>query len=232
LIHFEKRKGRYGDIMTSFHAHSVDPMKIDLPMPILTPRLLIRPPEPGDGEVLARAVNETWDDLYPWFHRYLGPKDKETDPRWKEAFVCRSLGEFHFRTRMTLFGFERESGDFAISTGFPNLEWRIRRFEIDYWVPKSKQKNGYAAEGVNGLLQYAFRVMEARVITLSHAEGNKASRAVAERLHFTHAVRRPYDYEMPDGSLVDSHGYYRLGTECLPALEVIWGAKFKNCATT
>ena len=124
---------------------------------------------------------------------------------------------------MILLGFERDTGNLAISTGFHNPDWRTRRFDVDYWVPTPKQGRGYAAETVNALLRYAFTVMGARIVTLGHAEGNEASQAVIRKLGFTHSVRKPFDYEMTDGRLVDGHGYYRLGTEDLPPLDVSWG---------
>ena len=37
------------------------PDLMDVPMPIRTPRLLIRPREPGDGKFALAAIRETWD---------------------------------------------------------------------------------------------------------------------------------------------------------------------------
>jgi hypothetical protein len=42
------------------------PYLIDVPMPIRTPRLLIRPRQTGDGAMAVAAVAETWDDLHQW----------------------------------------------------------------------------------------------------------------------------------------------------------------------
>jgi hypothetical protein len=39
---------------------------IDLPTPIRTPRLLIRPKQAGDGALTSVAVAETWDELHRW----------------------------------------------------------------------------------------------------------------------------------------------------------------------
>jgi hypothetical protein len=36
---------------------------IDLPMPVCTPRLLIRPKRAGDGALTSVAVAETWEDF-------------------------------------------------------------------------------------------------------------------------------------------------------------------------
>ena len=45
---------------------SLNPVLIDVPMPIRTPRLLIRPKQVGDGARTSAAVAETWDELHKW----------------------------------------------------------------------------------------------------------------------------------------------------------------------
>jgi len=45
------------------------PILLDLPVPIITPRLLLRPPQPGDGIALNAAVSESYDNIrhtMPW----------------------------------------------------------------------------------------------------------------------------------------------------------------------
>lgn len=43
----------------------IKPILLDLPMPITTPRLLLRPPQIGDGAIINAAVLETFDLLHP-----------------------------------------------------------------------------------------------------------------------------------------------------------------------
>ncbi len=42
----------------------MNPILIDLPMPITTSRLLIRPPQLGDGIAVNAAILESYDVLY------------------------------------------------------------------------------------------------------------------------------------------------------------------------
>ena len=44
----------------------MDPLLIDLPVPIITPRLIIRPPEMADAFQLNAAVIESFDMLHQW----------------------------------------------------------------------------------------------------------------------------------------------------------------------
>lgn len=195
---------------------------VDLPLPILTPRLVIRSPKAGDGEALAAAVKETWNDLYPWFHQHLGAWHDETDPRWKEAQIAGMNEDLTAGRRICLLGFDRSDHSLAVSTGFPNIDWVTRRFEVDYWVARSHQRKGLAQEAVNGLLRFAFSGLGAREITLAHAEGNEASATIAARLEFGRVSTVPEGYSMPDGRQVAWHTYRQTRPEGLLPIECSW----------
>ena len=68
---------------------------------------------------------------------------------------------------------------------------------------------GGASEATRALVRCAFDALGARVVVVGHAEGNEASRAVIAKLGFEHTIRSPFGHEMPDGTLVDGHGYHR-----------------------
>ncbi len=42
------------------------PILTDIPMPIHTPRLLIRNVLPGDGDAIYEAKKDSWDELTKW----------------------------------------------------------------------------------------------------------------------------------------------------------------------
>jgi hypothetical protein len=55
-----------------------NPVLIDMPMPIMTPRLMIRPVMPGDGAPIHEAKMESWDQLrlwMPWAKERGTPED-------------------------------------------------------------------------------------------------------------------------------------------------------------
>ena len=51
--------------LVSWSMVTTDPVLIDLPMPIRTPRLTIRPKQVGDGAIAFSAVMETWQEAQP-----------------------------------------------------------------------------------------------------------------------------------------------------------------------
>ncbi|MGI9507277.1 MAG: GNAT family N-acetyltransferase, partial [Geminicoccaceae bacterium] len=69
------------------------PILLDLPLPIMTPRLMIRPVMPGDGQATHDAIEETVDQLHqwmPWAGKQLEPSETEINIREAHAkFILR-----------------------------------------------------------------------------------------------------------------------------------------------
>lgn len=192
---------------------------IDVPMPIVTPRLILRPAQEGDGAALYAAKGETWDHLTRWM-----PWAQERGTVADDEAVARELHiKFRQRTDMTLFGFARDSGKFIIGCGLHRYCWEKRRFEIGYWVTASEHGNGYAPEAANALTRYAFGALAAKAVVIEHAEGNDRSRRVIEKLGFEKEGVARMDMMLPDGTQTHRHVYSRLDMNGLPPLKVSWG---------
>lgn len=192
---------------------------MDIPMPIETPRLILRPVQAGDGAAMTEAKQETWDQLTQWMPWAKG----DHSPEAGEVWVRRNQVQFILRENIAIVGIEKESGRHVIWTGLHRFNWHTRRFEIGYWVRQSAQGNGYATESTNALIRYAFNVLRARRVEIYHAEGNDRSRNVIEKLGFEHEAVRKLGTELPDGTFVTSYDYVRLNTDGLPPLDVRWG---------
>ena len=199
-----------------------DPVLVDMPMPIRTPRLTLRPPQAGDGPALAASTAETWDDLAPWMP-WATDYASNTDPQAREAFLRRERGNFILRETIMLLGFIEGRDDPVIYTGFSDFDWKTRNFTIGYWVPKSAQGNGYAAEASNALTRYAFAVLDANRVQISHADGNDYSRRVIEQLGFPKEAVTAKTHWLPDGRVSDNHIYALTETSPLPDIDVNWG---------
>ncbi|NCC21684.1 MAG: N-acetyltransferase [Alphaproteobacteria bacterium] len=198
-----------------------NPVLVDLPMPIITPRLTLRPVMPGDGAVIAESVAETMTELLPWMP--WARAGDAADPLEREIFARQMYADFILRKDMMMLGFERDSGRHVLCTGLHRLDWEKRHFMIGYWVCKSAQGRRYAAEGANALTRYAFTVLKARAVQILYAEGNDKSRRIIESLGFERMGTVPLDHEMPGGDWVAQYSYYRTSAEGLPPLDVSWG---------
>lgn len=202
-------------------SHTPDPILIDIPVPITTPRLRIEPVAPGHGTYIHEMKTETWDDLLVWMPwAYTERETRSVDTA--ETVARRAHAEFILRTDMTMIAFEVDSERPVAMTGLHRFDWNTRLFEIGYWVRRSAHGQGYATEIANALTRFAFEALHARRVNISHADGNDRSRRVIERLGYEHEAFRRNDFVMPDGRVMSHHDYVRFNTDNLPALDVRW----------
>src|SRR5690606_9969356 len=90
----------------------------DVPMPIVTPRLILRGAQPGDAEAVHEAKIDTWDIIHRWM-----PWAKEIGtPEDDEKVIRESRAKFTAREDFMMFGFERDTGRFVIGTGLHRFD--------------------------------------------------------------------------------------------------------------
>jgi RimJ/RimL family protein N-acetyltransferase len=198
----------------------LNPVLIDVPMPIRTPRLLIRPKQVGDGAITSAAVAETWDELHEWM-RWAENRDAFT----AESMEIRNrhvMASFILREAIELIGVEAATGTAVIWCGLHAIDWQGRQCETGCWVRKSAQRQGVATEATNALVRYAFGALGMRRIGLTHSVGNEASRHIAEKLGFLfEGIQRGANI-LPGGKNADRYCYARFDVTGLPDLVVQW----------
>lgn len=201
-----------------------NPLMIEMPWPIETDRLILRPALPGEGSLVKEAAEETWEELQHWMiWAQKSMSHAEYEENIRQAYV-----DFVMRKDMRIHGFEKDekglAGRFVLSSGIHRFDWHVRRFEIGYWVRKSAHGKGYATECAGALTRYAFEVMGARNICIEHAEGNEGSRRVIEKLGFVkEGVLKGKLVDHRNGEVLDSHVYSLNNADHLRHLKVKWG---------
>ena len=198
----------------------LNPVLIDVPMPIRTPRLLIRPKQIGDGTITSAAVAETWEDLHKWM-RWAENREGFT----AELMEIRNrhvMASFILREGIELIGIEVSTGTAVIWCGLHDIDWQGRQCDTGYWVRKSAQGRGFATEAANAMVRYAFGALGMRRVGLTYSAGNEASRRTAEKLGFTFEGVQKGANVLPGGKNADRYCYARFDAADLPALEVHW----------
>lgn len=194
---------------------------VDVPMPIFTPRLMIRPPQAGDGKVMNAAIRESVVELKPWM-----PWVRKSVPTIEESEeVCRQAqAKFVLRDDMTMFCFDRVSGEFIGSTGLHRFNLEHGIFEIGYWIRSSRSGKGYVTEATNALTRFCFGALGARRVQLFCNASNLKSVAIPESLGFEKEGRlREYDsYAASEVPSRDTLLFARISLDGLPALDVSW----------
>lgn len=194
------------------------PILLELPMPINTKRLLIRPIMPGDGAQTNEAIVESFDLLKEWL-----PWAKENPPSLEESEITARTfyADFILRKAVHMVMFDN---NLLIGMCSLNLfNWHVPSTDIGYWTRLSAQGKGYAQEATNALVLYAFNHMKVRRLTLRCDDGNLASAAIAEKCGFVleskcvGSVFKPLSDELRTG-----RHYVRLNAEDIDTKHISW----------
>lgn len=199
--------------------YDIDPVMVDVPMPITTTRLIIRPPQAGDGQALFDAKSASWDDLIKWMPWAQNPEEHSAA---KDEIMCRTqYAKYLLREDLMMFAFDRKNDKLVASSGLHRMDWRARIFEIGYWVRSDETGKGYATEVTNALLHYAFNQLAANRVYICHDTENAASRRVIEKLGFVkEGETRKSDIR--GDRLAGTCHYARYDLDGLPDLDISW----------
>lgn len=196
----------------------INPLLLTVPSPIITPRLLLRPPQAGDGTAINEAIIESFDDLKKWLpwanHR---PSINES-----EIFARTSQAKWILREDLVFLLFHRETNMLLGVSGFHRINWHMPSFEIGYWIRSSAAKQGFVTESTNALTRYAFEQLNAARVEIKCDSDNTASTKVAEKLGFCLEEILINNTLRPDKSLRSTTIYARYDTQNLPLLETKW----------
>lgn len=199
------------------------PILLDLPMPITTPRLLIRPPAPGDGLVFNEAVLTSFDTI-----RYtLAWTKKKPTINTSEEFVRRAAASWILKKNeepyLPLFIFEKESLAFIGTTGFHHVIWEVPCLEVGYWINNLYAGHGYMTEAVSAITLYAFKQIRTRRIAITCDINNLRSQKIPERLGFSlEATLKANRIDPITNNISDTLVYARYDLHNFPMMNASW----------
>jgi RimJ/RimL family protein N-acetyltransferase len=198
----------------------VNPVLLDIPMPIETPRLVIREPLHGDGPEVNAAVLESFAELEQW----MPWADHKPTVEESEESVRRGYAKWILREDLRLMLFDKQSGIFIGGSGLHRIDWKIPSFEIGYWMRTSFTGRGLIQESTNAITRFAFQQLGAKRVEIRCDSDNGKSISVIKKLGFELEGRlRKNDFGQNGSALLrDTLVYSRLDTEGLPDLDVTW----------
>ena len=188
-------------------------------MPIVTPRLILRPPVLDDLDSIQAAKEEAWPELQRWMTwAYENQRSRQA----MEESIRRGM-DYQNHAGIALAAFHRSNGDFVVRTSLDVTD-EPDVYETGYWAAPKYTGQGMATEATNAAIRYAFGHLGAKAITIGHYEGNEPSRRIVEKLGFQKLrVAHKASTRCLDGANLDRHEYILKSPEALPELEVSWG---------
>ncbi len=199
------------------------PILYNFPMPIRTPRLILRPPQVGDGAVVNSAVVESLDflaEFMPWARVKPSVEDSEEFVRQSAAnWILKSNQEPY----LPLFIFDKNNQEFIGATGYHHFDWEVPCIETGYWLRTSRLKCGSMTEAVNAIIQYAFKQLGMKRVSITCDVSNERSRKIPERLHYSLEGQLKCNRKnLKSGELSHTLIYAKYDLSGLPSLTVEW----------
>src|SRR5947209_2585293 len=194
-------------------------------MPIVTPRLVLRPPTLGDLDCIQTAKENAWNDLQRWMAWAF---ENQRSRQALEQSIRRTM-DYQSQAGIALAGFHKINGDFVVRTAL-DLTDEADVYETGYWVARKYAGQGMATEAANAAIRYAFGHLGAKAISIGYFDGNDASGHIVEKLGFQKIrVAREAATRCLDGAKLDRHEYILTSPDALPQLDVSWGRSFTGC---
>lgn len=201
------------------------PILLDLPMQIETPRLLLRPPQIGEGKLLNATILESFDILHQFM---LWAKEKPSLDDSEEV-VRREAAHWILKPKddpeLMLFILDKKTNDLVGATGLHNIDWDVPCVETGYWVRKKYSGQGFITEAVNAITQYAFKILHVKRIAITCDVDNERSKKIPERLGYSlESIMKANRIKPVSGEVSDTVVYVRNDLINLPELDVQWGS--------
>jgi RimJ/RimL family protein N-acetyltransferase len=167
---------------------------------IVTSRLVIRCPEPGDAPAMDLSIRQSLDHIQPWL---LWAKDEPASFEKRLEFIRRTRGNFDLGIDFGYFIFNPLE---TILLGGTSLNTRLGldAREIGYWIHKDYINQGFATEVTAALTKVAFEVDHVKRVEIHCNPKNIRSASVARKLGFVHEATLQHRVEDIDGSLRDA----------------------------
>ena len=149
-----------------------------------TKRLILRPFELTDGEVVRKLAGDRAiaDTTLQIPHPY--------EVGMAEEFILSRRPKFEAGEEVVFALVLRESGQLIGAMGLV-IESKFRRAEIGYWIGRPYWGNGYGTEAGQAVLEYGFQSLNLNRIHAYHFKRNPASGRVMRKLGMKHEGSSP-----------------------------------------
>ena len=198
----------------------------DFPLPIITPRLLLRQPIMGfvDAPKYSRSIAESIKELRQW----LPWAQYSLSVNQAEEYIRECCANWILKNNnvigLPLWIVDVKTQDYIGHLVMWNIVWEIPKFEFGFWVDTAHTHKGYMTEAVNALTRYCFYQLKAKRVEINCEITNIRSQAVPRHLGFDcHGVFKNNAIAVSDGNITDTILFSCTDASILPDLQVTWG---------
>lgn len=207
------------------------PIMTDFPMPIVTPRLLLRRPIMGYVDVYeyVKAVAESFGELRPWLAWAQYPSTINQSEEYIRDCCANWILKTNNNIGLSLWIVDKATGIFMGHIVMWNIVWDIPKFEFGFWVRTAYAGKGYITEATNALARYCFLQLNAKRIEIHCEIKNIRSQLIPQRLGFhLDGTFRNNAIAVATGTITDTLLFSCTDVKTLPKLEVKWDSDAKD----
>ena len=186
-----------------------NPLLLDIPNCLDTPRLHIRCTQPGDGAAVHASIFESlaalraWPASLPWAMA-------EPSLAASELFCRQGQINWLRRADLPMLLLLRDTGEHVGNCGLHGLDWVVPKCEIGFWVRSRFAGQGLITEAVLAVTAFAFEQLGMRRVQALADAANLASCRVCERAGYALEGTLRHERAEPGGQLRDTRVYARL----------------------
>lgn len=152
-----------------------------IPEIIETDRLILRCPQRGDGTQYFQAMNETFDQLKPWF----GPWAKDLPSKEQaDKMVEEARDKFLKAEELTYFVFTQSHETLIGRASINRVDWSVPKAMLGYWTRSTHQRMGYAGEFIRCINALAMEHLQFQRLELYIDPRNQPSINLAAKLGY------------------------------------------------
>ncbi|MFX1566553.1 MAG: GNAT family N-acetyltransferase [Promethearchaeota archaeon] len=160
----------------------MDPLLLNLPETLSTPRLLIRKYRAGDGPAIYALLerNENRAFLFPNVEEVATLQTVEA----AELKARRHAAEWESRKRFVMGIWTKTTTSYIGELWIEPQNWEVPSFELGWFLDKGAQGKGLATEATQLSLDFIFHHLHAHKIIVITRDTNHRSIKLAERIGF------------------------------------------------
>lgn len=152
---------------------------LNLPDKIETERLILRIPQPHDGDFVHPVFEASYEKLIPYLDWAINQDAEQT-----ERYIRQSIADFILRENYVFVMLDKQTGEFIGMCSAHARNENVPEYEIGYWQSTALSGKGYMTEAVNGVTDYIFTHLQAERVMIRCDKRNLASAGVARRAGF------------------------------------------------
>jgi len=171
---------------------------------ITTKNLLIKPYRIADSECFFKSITDNSEYLYDYFANMIKVNDSlESTRKYLEQKEIEWLENKSYACGI----FSKENNEFIGHISVREIDWRVPKGELAYFILKEHNGNNYAAEALTAFKNWCFATKKFNRLFMKIAEENAASIKVAERSGFVYEGLLKKDYRKREEELTDMKIY-------------------------